>query len=238
MSAIKDASKSETWKMFDVISHKYDLLNKVLSFGIDRWWRYRLGYYLPPSKTPLTVLDIATGTGDVGLSLLKHHRKKIKTVIGVDLAKDMLSRAEQKIKKKKVADMIVTVGDATSLPITSESIEATTMAFGIRNVPDVPKAISEMHRVLKPNGRALIMEFSLPSFFLLRWGYLAYFRCVLPAIGGIISGNKKAYTYLNKSVEAFPAGKEFESLMINAGFSSVKSFRLTFGVVSIYQGDK
>ena len=165
MTAIRDTSKKETWKMFDLIASRYDLLNRLLSFGIDVWWRYRLGYFLP-RKEYQTVLDIATGTGDVGLSLLRNQPKRVGAVIGVDLAEEMLDKADKKIKSKNVSNMSVKVGDATNLPIETDSVDATTIAFGIRNVPDVPKALEEMKRVIKPGGRALILEFSIPKFFL------------------------------------------------------------------------
>lgn len=236
MTAIKDTSKKETWKMFDLIASRYDLLNRLLSFGIDVWWRYRLGFFLPQVEGQ-TVLDIATGTGDVGLSLLRNQPKRVGTVIGVDLAEEMLDKADKKIKAKHVTNMSVKVGDATDLPIEDDSVDATTIAFGIRNVPDVPKALEEMKRVIKPGGRALVLEFSIPSFFLFRWLYLFYFRNILPTVGGIVSGNKKAYSYLNSSVEEFPCGQDFLHLMNAAGFSNTKVTTLTFGIASIYQGD-
>lgn len=236
MTAIRDTSKKETWKMFDLIASRYDLLNRLLSFGIDVWWRYRLGYFLP-KKEYQTVLDIATGTGDVGLSLLRNQPKRVGAVIGVDLAEEMLDKADKKIKSKNVSNMSVKVGDATNLPIETDSVDATTIAFGIRNVPDVPKALEEMKRVIKPGGRALILEFSIPKFFLFRWLYLFYFRNILPTVGGIISGNKQAYSYLNSSVEEFPCGQDFLDLMKAAGFSNTKATSLTFGIASIYQGD-
>lgn len=236
MTAIRDTSKKETWKMFDLIASRYDLLNRLLSFGIDVWWRYRLGYFLP-RKEYQTVLDIATGTGDVGLSLLRNQPKRVGAVIGVDLAEEMLDKADKKIKSKNVSNMSVKVGDATNLPIETDSVDATTIAFGIRNVPDVPKALEEMKRVIKPGGRALILEFSIPKFFLFRWLYLFYFRNILPTVGGIISGNKQAYSYLNSSVEEFPCGQDFLDLMKAAGFSNTKATSLTFGIASIYQGD-
>lgn len=237
MTAIKDTSKKETWKMFDLIASRYDLLNRVLSFGIDVWWRYRLGFYLPVTTSPQTVLDIATGTGDVGLSLLRNHPKRVGSVIGVDLAEEMLEKASEKINKRNVSNMSVKVGDATNLPIEADSVDATTISFGIRNVPDVPKALEEMKRVIKPGGRALVLEFSLPKFFLFRWLYLFYFRNILPTVGGIVSGNKQAYSYLNSSVEEFPSGQGFLDLMKEAGFSNTKATSLTFGIASIYQGD-
>jgi demethylmenaquinone methyltransferase/2-methoxy-6-polyprenyl-1,4-benzoquinol methylase len=237
MTAIKDTSKKETWKMFDLIASRYDLLNRVLSFGIDVWWRYRLGFYLPVTKTPQKVLDIATGTGDVGLSLLRNHPKRVGEVVGVDLAEEMLDKADKKIQSRNIPNMSVKVGDATNLPIETDSVDATTIAFGIRNVPDVPKALEEMKRVIKPGGRALILEFSIPRFFLFKWFYLFYFRYILPTVGGLVSGNKKAYSYLNSSVEAFPDGQDFLDLMNDAGFTNTKATSLTFGIASIYQGD-
>jgi demethylmenaquinone methyltransferase / 2-methoxy-6-polyprenyl-1,4-benzoquinol methylase len=235
MDAIKDTSKKETYKMFDLIASRYDLLNRILSFGIDKWWRYRLGYQLPKQGN-LSILDIATGTGDVGVSFLKHQGKRITKIVGVDLSEEMLAKAQEKIVK--IDKMTVKVGDATALPIEDNSVDATSIAFGIRNVPDVSQALSEMCRVLKPGGVSLILEFSMPRFFLVRWVYLAYFRYILPSVGGLISGNKEAYSYLNKSVEAFPDGENFAALMRDVGFESVRLTSLSFGIATIYRGEK
>jgi demethylmenaquinone methyltransferase / 2-methoxy-6-polyprenyl-1,4-benzoquinol methylase len=234
MDAIKDTSKKETYKMFDLIASKYDLLNRLLSFGIDKWWRLRLGRQLPKTSN-LSILDIATGTGDVGLSFLRHQGKRIDKIVGLDLSEEMLAVAKEKIKSEK---MTVITGDATDLPLEDASFDATSIAFGIRNVPDVAKALREMYRVVKPGGVSLVLEFSLPRFFLVRWVYLAYFRYVLPTVGGLVSGNKGAYSYLNKSVEAFPDGDDFAALMRDAGFASVSITSLSFGIASIYRGEK
>ena len=227
----------ESWKMFNKIAPRYDLLNHLLSGYTDVYWRYRLGKKLP-QKTRLTVLDIATGTGDVGLSLLKHQSKKVSHIVGVDLAEDMLAIAKEKLEKQTEKRMVVQKGDATNLPFPSELFDIATIAFGIRNVPDCDKAISDMFRVLKKEGRVLILEFSIPRFFLIKWLYLIYFRWILPSLGGLISGNKEAYRYLNTSVEAFPKPKEFIKKLEKHHFKNVRYTSLSLGIVTLYQGDK
>ncbi len=227
----------DTWKMFDKIAPRYDLLNHLLSGYVDSYWRYQMGRQLP-KKERLTVLDVATGTGDVGLSLLKHRSGLVSHIVGIDLADNMLAEAKKKLEKLKEKRMVVQKGDAMNIQFPDEMFDVATIAFGIRNVPDAPKAISEMHRVLKKDGRILVLEFSLPRFFLLRWLYLLYFRFILPGLGGLISGDKQAYKYLNTSVEAFSKPKEFLAILSQCGFKKVSYKSLTFGIATLYYGDK
>ena len=220
--------------MFNRIAHRYDLLNRLLSFGQDVRWRNRLATMLP--KQPVTqVLDLATGTGDVLLTLARGEGGV--EGFGLDMAADMLTFARQKIDRAHLDGRLVLVrADGIALPFADQSFDLATIAFGIRNIPDYRIAITEMHRVLRPGGRALILEFSLPSNRLLRAAYLLYFRHVLPRVGSIISGDSYAYKYLNQTVETFPYGSEFAELMRHAGFSVVKQHPLTFGVATIYEG--
>ncbi len=230
-------SRKEVWKMFDRIAGRYDLLNRTLSLGRDRVWRKRLAQYLPEGNN-IRLLDLATGTGDVILTLCQAS-DRIGSAVGIDMAEKMLERAKEKISASRFADKIdVKVGDAMAIPFEDCSFEASTIAFGVRNLTDVPSGLKEMLRVLKPGGRMLILEFSLPPNGLIRAAYLAYFRHILPSIGGVVSGDKQAYRYLNRTVETFPYGKEFCGLMRDAGFEDVKEHRLTFGIATIYEGTK
>jgi len=229
--------RTEAWRMFDRIAHRYDFLNRVLSMRRDVAWRKHLSELLPP-RDDLRVLDLATGTGDVLLAL-RTDSASVRSGVGVDMSGKMLAIGKQKFEDTGHATALRMVrGDATSLAIAGEQFDVATISFGIRNVVDVDAALREMHRVLKPGGRALILEFALPENALLRWSYLLYFRNVLPAIGGMVSGDSYAYRYLNQTVETFPYGEAFCELMRGAGFKDVASYPLTFGIAMIYWGDK
>ncbi|MCB9069168.1 MAG: bifunctional demethylmenaquinone methyltransferase/2-methoxy-6-polyprenyl-1,4-benzoquinol methylase UbiE [Calditrichae bacterium] len=233
----KNHSRKEVWKMFDRIAHRYDLLNRMLSLGQDVVWRKKVARHLP-EQPELHVLDVATGTGDL-IIFMQQANAAVKSGIGIDMAEKMLEYGRPKLEKAGISDRFsLKTGNAVAIPFSDNQFDATTISFGIRNVIDVPKALSEMHRVLKKNGRALILEFSLPNNALLRGLYLFYFRNILPRIGGLISGDSFAYRYLNDTVESFPYGEEFCSLMRDAGFQDVKMAPLTFGIATIYQGDK
>lgn len=223
-------------RMFDRIAPRYDLLNHLLSFNRDKAWRRRMAALLP-TRTNLKLLDLATGTGDQLLAL--YNTGKIVSGVGLDPAEKMLEIGKQKIARLGLGDKLtLSVGSGEEIPFADKSFDVVTISFGIRNVTDVAKSLREMHRVLKADGRALILEFSLPRSRVIRAGYLFYFRHILPTLGGIISGDREAYKYLNQTVETFPHGEDFAALMREAGFESVKATPLTFGVASIYQGDK
>ncbi len=229
-------SRREVWKMFDRIAWRYDLLNHLLSANQDKAWRKRLAALLPDGKG-LKALDLASGTGDQLLALYDSGR--IKHGVGTDLAEKMLAIGRDKITARGLNDSLeLKTGDAQNIPFEDNRFDAVTISFGIRNMTDVSLALREMHRVLKPGGRALILEFSLPTNGFIRWGYLIYFRHILPVLGKMISGDDGAYRYLNETVETFPYGQAFCDLMTDAGFQNVKDNRLTLGIASIYQGDK
>jgi demethylmenaquinone methyltransferase/2-methoxy-6-polyprenyl-1,4-benzoquinol methylase len=230
-------TESESWKMFDRIAYRYDLLNRLLSFRRDVVWRKRMCKALP-AGIDLKILDLATGTGDVLLGLYKQSGR-IKTGVGLDKSAGMLSYGRRKLTQRNPEKALSLIrGDAMDIGTRSDVFDATTIAFGIRNVPDVPSALKEMHRVLKPGGRTLILEFSLPANPIIRTGYLFYFRHILPRIGGIVSGDFQAYRYLIETVEQFPYGEKFAILMRDAGFKNVKATPLTFGIATLYLGDK
>ena len=237
MEAGKEPSRKEVWTMFDRIADRYDLLNRLLSFGQDVVWRKRVSRYLPGGNR-LKVLDVATGTADLIISMFQK-RDNLESGIGVDMAEKMLDVGRQKLTRLGLDQKIqLQTGNAVELPFPPESFHALTISFGIRNVTDVSRALSEFHRVLKTNGRALILEFSLPDNRLMRWLYLLYFRHILPRVGALISGDGYAYRYLNQTVESFPYGRDFCELMSEAGFVSVTYKPLTFGIATIYMGDK
>jgi demethylmenaquinone methyltransferase/2-methoxy-6-polyprenyl-1,4-benzoquinol methylase len=231
-----DETRKNVWVMFNRIAHRYDLLNRLLSFRQDVVWRNKLVKFLPPGND-LFVLDVATGTGDVLISLFKHSNK-IKQAIGIDMAEKMLDIGREKLKSLKLDKKIsMQKGDATDIRL-DESFDVATISFGIRNVNNLNLAIQNLHRILKPGGRVLVLEFSLPHNHLLKRLYLFYFRKVLPRIGALISGDCYAYNYLNQSVESFPFGEDFCTILTENGFRNVGFHPLTFGIASIYYGDK
>jgi len=230
-------NKSNSWQMFDDISVHYDFLNHLLSFGCDIHWRKQISKFLPP-HSKLKVLDLATGTADVLLTLKKKN-PDISAGYGIDLAEKMLAIGQQKIDQKKLSEYLhLKKGDAHNIPYPNNSFDIITMAFGIRNCEDPMIVFHEMQRVLKIGGRALILEFSLPKNRILRMLHLFYLRQIVPAIGGFVSGHWEAYRYLNQTIEAFPYGKRFCRLMKKSGFRKVRANPLLFGIASIYQGDK
>ena len=221
--------------MFDRIAGRYDVLNRSLSFGQDVAWRKRLRRHLPTDR-PLRIVDLATGTADQILFLLGG-KATIAQADGYDLAEEMLDIGREKVRSKGVGDQVTLyTGDAMACPAPDASTDVVTISFGIRNVEDVPTALRDMYRILVPGGKACVLEFSLPTNRFIRWGYLSYFRHVLPKIGGWVSGDSYAYNYLNTSVETFPCGEDFCALMRDAGFEQVKAEPLTFGVATIYSG--
>ncbi len=229
--------KDDSPRMFDRISARYDLLNRLLSLRRDVIWRKRLAKALPPAND-MHVIDIATGTGDVLLTAFKQ-TANFGYGIGVDPAGKMLSLAQLKTSEAHMSDKMSFVrADAVSLPFTSDTFDAATIAFGIRNIVEVETALQEMKRVLRPRGRLVILEFSMPSNPFLKAGYLLYFRHLLPLVGAVVSGDKEAYRYLNRTVETFPYGEEFCKLMRTVGFEDVKTQSLSFGIASLYTGHK
>ncbi|MEA3297248.1 MAG: bifunctional demethylmenaquinone methyltransferase/2-methoxy-6-polyprenyl-1,4-benzoquinol methylase UbiE [candidate division Zixibacteria bacterium] len=230
-------SRQDIFRMFDRIASRYDFLNRFLSFGRDVYWRRRMVQFLP-SKSNLDVLDLATGTADVLLTLCRKS-DCIANGVGVDMAGRMLQGALVKVVSCRMQKKLAFVrADASRLPFASASFDVVTIAFGIRNFISVQETLQEIHRVLATDGRLLILEFSLPSNRLIRCCYLFYFRHVLPLLGSLISGDLHAYRYLNRTVETFPYGENFCNVMRQAGFTKVRTWPYTFGVAAIYQGDK
>ena len=232
-----DKSPTRIAGMFDAIAPRYDLLNGVLSAGLDRYWRRRAIRSLGFTGRE-TLLDVCTGTGDVAIAAARSPQGAAH-VLGVDFAGAMLTRARQKIQERQLSRRVRVVrGDAMNLPVASASVEAVTIAFGIRNVAAPESACRELLRVLRPGGRLAILEFGLPVVPAVRPLYLWYFRNVLPRIGRTVSRHDAAYSYLPASVGAFPWGETFADILRGEGFNNVKARPLTFGIVYLYTGQK
>lgn len=216
-------------RLFDSIAPRYDSLNRLLSLRLDTWWRRRLVHSLEPHH-PGAVLDVATGTGDVLLSLRSIHPT---FTVGTDLSSNMLALARPKLKS---AGTIFVQSAAEYLPFCDRSFDLVTVAFGVRNFSDLERALQECHRVLKPGGKIRILEFSRPTGRL--WGSVFgfYFRTIVPVVGGWISGQKAAYAYLPDTVATFPNGSAFAAKLTEAGFANVFMEPMTGGVVTLYCG--
>lgn len=228
--------KQTSWKMFNKIAPSYDHTNGILSFGMHHKWRKELAKHLPKEKN-ISLLDIATGTGDQIISLFEKN-SSIKRAVGVDLAKEMLLIAKEKISKKPFHSKVdLLCADASKLPFSDDSFHAATFSFGIRNVPDPSLALTEIERVLKPAGKCLILEFSLPPQ-PIRLVYLTYLRYFLPKIGGALSKSQSSYSYLNQTIEEFPSGQNFLNLMKKAGLTKLEIHPMALGAVTLYVGQK
>jgi demethylmenaquinone methyltransferase / 2-methoxy-6-polyprenyl-1,4-benzoquinol methylase len=223
--------------MFDRIAPTYDLLNHLLSFGRDYSWRRKTARQIHPGNC-LKIIDLATGTGDLLISLLKLHRDT-ERIVGLDVSEGMLNLCREKLRRRGLARRVeLLCADAMATLLAANSFDAATIGFGIRNTPDVAKTLREMHRILKPGGTAVVLEFSLPRGRLSRWCYLKYLRLAVPFLGAVISTDRQAYRYLNRSIEGFYQAEVFSSLMRDAGFREVSVTPLTLGVASIYRGVK
>jgi len=232
----KDGSKREqVAEMFDNISPKYDLLNHVLSGGVDIYWRKR-AIKLLRKQQPKVILDIATGTGDFAIEALSLKPEKI---VGVDISEGMLAVGREKIIKLGKQNIItLQSGDSESLSFTNNYFDAVIVSFGVRNFQNLLAGLTEMNRVMKPNGTCVVVEFSKPRSFPFKQLYNGYFKYILPLIGKTISKDSSAYTYLPESVQAFPDGDAFLEIYNKAGFKNTKCIPLTFGICSIYIGQK
>lgn len=227
--------KEQVAEMFNNISHRYDFLNHFLSLGIDILWRKKAIRLLKKDQ-PKQILDIATGTGDFAIEALALNPDK---VIGVDISAGMLEHGKQKMKRKGLDHIIdMQMGDSEKLLFESNTFDAVIVSFGVRNFENLEKGLSDMFRVLKPGGKTVIIEFSRPRRFPMKQLYNFYFKSILPIIGKLISKDQSAYTYLPESVEAFPDGKDFLTILEKVGFKSTECRPLTFGISSIYIGQK
>ena len=227
--------KQQVENMFDGIAHNYDFLNRLLSFRIDVLWRNRVIKMLKPFK-PQRILDVATGTADLAIALQKLNPQSI---IGIDISAGMLAIGQQKIEQKKLNNNItLQKADSENLPFEDNYFDAVTVAFGVRNFENLEKGLSEIRRVLKPDGQFIILEFSKVKVFPLKQLYHFYFRYVTPFIGRIFSKSNQAYTYLPNSVAVFPEGEEMCVILQNVGFKQPLCRHVSFGIASIYQSKK
>ena len=233
----EQTKKEQVEEMFDNIAPTYDRLNHIMSLNIDRIWRRRVMRIIRRAK-PQRIMDVATGTGDLAIAMARKVNEA--HILGVDLSEEMLSEARKKIKRLELEKRItLEKGDAENLMmVASESIDAATVAFGVRNFENIERGLSEIYRTLRPGGKLVVLEFSMPKNRLVRWVYRQYAHRLLPRIGGMISKDKQAYTYLPDSVEEFPAPERFAEILKGVGFKSVKLSSQSFGIAYIYDATK
>ncbi len=233
----KDTTKKEqVQEMFDNIAPKYDLLNRVLSVGIDILWRKKLISKIVPSK-PEFILDVATGTADVAIEIARTLNPQ--KIIGLDLSDLMLNEGRKKVRDLKLDYIIELIqGDSENLKFKDNTFDAITVAFGVRNFEDLEKGLYEIQRVLKSGATLAILEFSKPQDFPVKQLYKFYFSYILPKLGKWVSKDSAAYTYLPESVQNFPQGKEFLLILEKTGYKNCKCTPLTFGISSIYSAQK
>ena len=237
MSVKVDRAPEKISGMFDAIAGRYDLLNTVLSGGLDRYWRRRAIRSLKLTGKE-RLLDVCTGTADVAIGAARRAPGAAR-VVGVDFSGSMLAHGLIKVRNASLSNRIQLIrGDAMALPAANASVDAATIAFGIRNVERADVACQELLRVLRPGGRLAILEFGLPVISAVRPLYLWYFNHVLPRIGRAVSRHDAAYTYLPESVGSFQFGEEFARMLRDTGFSQVKASPLAFGIVYLYTGQK
>lgn len=231
----ESSKKAQVAKMFDNIAGSYDFLNHFLSLGIDILWRKRAVREIG-KISPKTILDIATGTGDLALeaSVLKPTK-----IVGIDISEGMLDVGRKKMKKKGLDSMIkLQFGDSENLPFEDNSYDAVIAGFGVRNFEDLSKGLSEMHRVMSKGGKLAILEPAEPTTFPFKQLYSLYFKRILPFVGKLVSKDNAAYTYLPESVAAFPSGHAFLKELEIAGFKHPQHIKLTFGVAALYTATK
>ncbi|MDP1813158.1 MAG: bifunctional demethylmenaquinone methyltransferase/2-methoxy-6-polyprenyl-1,4-benzoquinol methylase [Cytophagaceae bacterium BCCC1] len=231
-----DSKKEQVADMFDSISGKYDFLNRLLSGGVDIYWRKK-ALSMIKDRTNNLVLDIATGTGDLAIEANKI--LQVDKIIGVDISEGMLNVGKEKIKKLGLTDKIeLQMGDSEKLLFNDNTFDTVIVSFGVRNFENLLKGLTDMCRVLKPGGTCLVVEFSKPASFPFKQFYWFYSTKILPIIGKLVSKDSSAYSYLPESVKAFPDGKAFLDVFEQAGFKETSVKTLTFGICSIYLGKK
>jgi demethylmenaquinone methyltransferase / 2-methoxy-6-polyprenyl-1,4-benzoquinol methylase len=227
--------KEQVAQMFDTISGNYDGLNRVISFGIDVKWRKKV-LKLVADKNPNTILDIATGTGDLAILMAQTSATEI---IGADISEGMMEVGRKKVAEKGLESKIKLVyGDSENLPFEDNYFDAITVAFGVRNFETLEKGLAEILRVLKPGGIFVILETSVPTKFPFKQGYNFYSKNLLPLIGRLFSKDRSAYTYLSESASVFPHGEALNNILRKIGFIEVKNMPQTFGVATIYSASK
>ena len=227
--------KEQVKQMFDNISGSYDGLNRVISFGTDVKWRKKIVSFLKENQ-PDTILDIATGTGDLAIAMVNTGAKKI---VGLDLSPGMLEVGKQKVAKRNFQDTIdMIVGDSENLPFDDNAFDAITVAFGVRNFENLEKGLEEIHRVLKPGGNFVVLETSVPTKTPFKQGYRVYTKYIMPTIGKLLSKDRSAYSYLSESASVFPYGEAFNNILAKIGFIGIENKPQTLGVATIYVATK
>lgn len=229
------SKKEEVATMFNNISKKYDFLNHFLSLGIDKLWRKKAVKQLKEVQ-PKRIIDLATGTGDFAIASLA---LKPEEIVGVDISDGMLAVGRVKMKNKGVDNIVKMVnGDSEELPFEDDYFDALTVGFGVRNYENLEKGLGEMLRVLRPGGKAVILEFSKPKTFPIKQLFGFYSKYIIPFLGKTISKDKAAYAYLPESVEAFPEGENFLKILEKVGYKNLKSTIVSGGIATIYSGIK
>jgi demethylmenaquinone methyltransferase/2-methoxy-6-polyprenyl-1,4-benzoquinol methylase len=233
----EQTKKEQVEEMFDSIAPTYDKLNHILSLNIDRIWRRRVMRIVRRSKA-VKIMDVATGTGDLAIAMAK--RVDRTQILGVDLSEEMLAVARQKVQKQGLEERIMLEkGDAENLTMVADgSIDAVTVAFGVRNFENMERGLREMWRTLRDGGKLVVLEFSIPKNRFIRWIYAQYSHRIIPRIGSLISKDKRAYVYLPESVDEFPSPERFTEMLHEAGFKSVKRRSQSFGIAHIYEAIK
>jgi demethylmenaquinone methyltransferase/2-methoxy-6-polyprenyl-1,4-benzoquinol methylase len=230
--------KEQVADMFNEIAHRYDFLNRFLSAGIDISWRKKALAQLKGRKID-HLLDVATGTADVAIMSMEYLKPSPQKITGIDISDGMLNLGRKKLVSKALNDRITLEnGDSEAIKFAENTFDAITVAFGVRNFANLKKGLEEMLRVLKPGGKAVILEFSKPKISGVKNLYNLYTKVIAPQAGGIISGNKKAYKYLNDSINAFPEGQQFLDIMQEAGYADCYKKTLSLGICTIYCGSK
>ena len=230
-----DSKKQQVTNMFDGISKDYDLLNRVISLGIDQSWRKKV-VNLVKEKKPKRILDIATGTGDLAIALKSTNAEEI---VGLDISPGMLSIGEKKVRDLKLNTVIsMVIGDSEALDYPDNSFDVVTVAFGVRNFETLEKGLSEIFRVLRPQGTLVVLETAVPTLFPFKQGYFIYTSLIVPLLGKLFSKDKNAYQYLSESAAAFPYGEKFNNILLKTGFNSSKVYPQTLGVATIYHAIK
>lgn len=230
------SKKEQVTEMFNKVSTKYDFLNRILTFGLDIGWRKKV-VKMVAETNPSKVLDIATGTGDLAIMLAK----KITTanIVGLDISNGMLEIAKQKVATKNLNNTIeLVLGDSEKLNFEDATFDAITVAYGVRNFEDLDKGLSEIYRVLKPNGIFVVLETSQPTSFPMKQLFTFYSKYIIPFVGALFSKDKKAYDYLPESAAKFPFGKAFNNILLKNGFNKADDYAVTFGISTIYKAKK
>lgn len=232
----ESAKKEQVERMFDDIAGRYDMMNRVLSAGIDIGWRKK-AIGLLKKENPQLILDVACGTGD--MAIMAARLLKPQKITGIDISEQMISVGKNKIEKEALTQVIELLkGDSETINFPSDSFDAVTVAFGVRNFQTLENGIREMHRVLKPGGRLIVLEFSKPKNTAIRKVYNLYMSIVAPQLAGLFAQDKKAYKYLNKSAKAFPDGQSFVEILKKCGYSDTSYKTLSLGICCIYSGKK